>query len=427
MRTIVFFLCLTVNGAVYSQDYGDFPKINKEKLLRDLELLQQGLDQYHTGMYWYTSKTDVEIAFKEARSKITKDLNVLAFHKIIAPLIALSNEDHTNIFLPEVVKEQIAKQAKFLPITIVFLGRELYLVKDGSGTSENLEGQKILSINGEFPQQIVSKIGSLFASDGYIEQVKFSDLEGFEFSKYYYYFYGNIPQYEIEFESKILTFQSLDISTIRKNLSSKYKRSTLENKESLEFKVIEDSIAYMAFHTFSNSSIKENKKSNSLKSFLESSFQTIHETNIKTLIIDVSKNGGGSEGNENLVYSYLGENYQKYLKVKANRQSVVLDNGIDEPIKLKTFGFFERAFGNKKMKDGSYERKENIGFGLKAYKKEPKYKFDGKLYVLISPVTYSGGSELCNMLHTNDLATFIGQETGGGYYGNTSGYSQELT
>lgn len=30
------------------------------------------------------------------------------------------------------------------------------------------------------------------------------------------------------------------------------------------------------------------------------------------------------------------------------------------------------------------------------------------------------------MVYTNDLAVFVGQETGGGYYGNSSGYSQEL-
>ena len=28
------------------------------------------------------------------------------------------------------------------------------------------------------------------------------------------------------------------------------------------------------------------------------------------------------------------------------------------------------------------------------------------------------------MLYTNKIGTFIGQETGGGYYGNTSGYSE---
>lgn len=61
-----------------------------------------------------------------------------------------------------------------------------------------------------------------------------------------------------------------------------------------------------------------------------------------------------------------------------------------------------------------------------AYKKEPEYKYKGKTYVIISLVTYSGGSEFSNMIYTKGLATFVGQETGGGYLGNTSGYSKKL-
>jgi len=78
------------------------------------------------------------------------------------------------------------------------------------------------------------------------------------------------------------------------------------------------------------------------------------------------------------------------------------------------------------MKDGSLERRASIGKGLMAYKKEPNYKFYGKTYVLISPVTYSGGSEFSNMMYTKGLSTFVGEETGGGYYGNTSGYGKIL-
>jgi len=62
-----------------------------------------------------------------------------------------------------------------------------------------------------------------------------------------------------------------------------------------------------------------------------------------------------------------------------------------------------------------------------AYKKEPKNKFSGKVYVIISPITYSGGSEFSNMVYSNDKGIFVGQETGGGYFGNTSGYIKELT
>jgi hypothetical protein len=112
--------------------------------------------------------------------------------------------------------------------------------------------------------------------------------------------------------------------------------------------------------------------------------------------------------------------------VRVKTQKAVLDNGTDKPITLKAFGFFERLFINKKMKDGSLERREAIGKGLMAYKMEPDYKFYGKTYVLISPVTYSGGSEFSNMMYTQDLAIFVGQETGGGYYGNTSGYGKKL-
>lgn len=430
MRYIHLLLLLMVSNLIYSQHYGEYPLIEKELLLRDLELLHQGLDRYHTGMYWYTPKDSVELAFEGAKKAITTDLNVLAFHKIITPLIALSREDHTNVFLPNTTKARMREQAKLFPGSVVFLDRELYLVRNGSVEDAINEGDKILSINGQAIDSIVKNIGSMLASDGYIQSVKYSDLRGFGFSRYYYYYYGNVNHFTLKLENgRQVELEPLTVEMINKNLAVKYQteQKNSRSRELLEFEVINDSTAYLGIHTFSNSDLRENTTHKKLAPFLENSFQIILEKNIQHLIIDLAKNSGGDEGNENLVYSYLGENYQKYKSVRAKTQKTILDNGIDKPIKLKTFGFFERVFANKKMKDGSYERKENIGFGLKAYKKEPKYKFNGSFYVLISPLTYSGGSELSNMIYSNDLGIFLGEETGGGYYGNTSGYSERLS
>ena len=83
---------------------------------------------------------------------------------------------------------------------------------------------------------------------------------------------------------------------------------------------------------------------------MENVFSEINEKRIENLIVDISENGGGTEGNEGLLYSYFGENYQKYTKVRAKTQKAILDNGIDKPIKLRTFGLFERIFVNKKWK-----------------------------------------------------------------------------
>lgn len=363
-------------------------------------------------------------------------MNILEFHKIIAPLVALTREDHTNIYLPEKAKKLMLENSYFLPLTLKFLGEKLYCIRNGSSnTKPAIEYKEIQSINGETPAEIVSKIGSLFASDGFIKPVKFNDLSGFDFSRYYYLYYGNVKIFEIKFKGidKPINLKPLAIKDINSNLDKNYnyeiKYDQTETKKiPLKFFSVSDSIAYLGIHTFDDGEIKENSGYKTLNKFLEQSFETISEREIKTLIIDVSENGGGNEGNEGLLYSYLGNNYQKYNKVRAKTQKAILDNGVDKPIKLKTFGLLERIFTTNKMSDGSLERRNNsIGPGLMAYKNEPKYKFKGnKIYVIIGPITYSGGSEFANMVYSQGLATFVGQETGGSYYGNTSGYSQEL-
>jgi hypothetical protein len=423
----VYFISLQFS---YAQDFGNFPDIKKEKLLNDLDLIYQGLDKFHSGMYWYTPKDSVDIAFKEVINKINKDLNVLEFHKLVAPLIALSREDHTNIYLPKSVLGKLNSEAIYMPFTFIFLGKKLYCVKNGSNFQGfELEGKQIEFINGETPITIVHKIGNLFASDGFIKTSKYNDLRVFNFSKYYLYYYGQINEFSIKFKGikEPIIIEPLNKKSIIKNLNKRYKKKIKTKKNDLlEFKILNDSVAYLGIHSFSNSDIKENSKDKDLCSFLKNSFKSIKENNIQTLVVDVSKNSEGTEGNAGLLYSYFGKNYKKYIKVRAKTQEAVLDNDVDQPITLKTFGFLERIFTNKKNEDGSLERTETFGKGLMAYTKEPKYKFSGKTYVIISPLTYSGGSEFSNMMYSQDLATFVGQETGGGYYGNTSGYSKKM-
>ncbi|MEL6537177.1 MAG: S41 family peptidase [Bacteroidota bacterium] len=423
--------CLLAVFPLFSiaQDYGDFPRVSQDKLLRDLEILYQGLDQFHSGMYWYTPKDSVDQAFAEARQRIDRDMSVLEFYKIMAPLVGLSREDHTDMYLPDAVAEQVNEEGTFLPLVTVFLGKKLYCIQNASDQEGDLEGKEIEQINGQSPQEFVAELGSMFASDGYIKPVKYSDLSGFSFAEYLYYYYGKLDSFRVTIGGEELTIAPLTIEEIIENLSKRYPDDEEEEEasETLEFKILRDSIAYLGIHTFNNDRISENAVNHNLKKFLDQSFATLQERGISTLMVDVSQNGGGNEGNENLLFSYLGDNYQKYHKVRAKTQRAVLNNGVDEPISLKTFGWLERTFANRLMPDGSYERRSDLGIGLMAYRKEPSYKFRGKVYVIISPVTYSGGSEFANMMATRGRATFVGQETGGGYYGNTSGYSAELT
>jgi hypothetical protein len=431
----LLFLCVTFVS--HSQDYGGLRKIEKEQLERDFELLKQGIEKHHSGLYWYTPKDSVDKAFSNGLEEIQSDLNEIEFFKTVSPIVSLTREDHTNISFSNETVKFLNEEASYFPFKIVFLDKKMYITEEYSQNVLGLVGQEIIEINGKTPIELVSLLGKYYASDGFIKPVKFSDLEGFQFAYYYFIEFGFLESINVKYLDSNNSVKELEVQAIKRpaiiqNLRSRNQKrvstakETKVQKESLEFKILNDTVAYLAVHTFSNDSYKENTLNKNYKTFLKNSFRTIGEKGIRNLIIDVSQNSGGNEGNENLLYSYIGKNYRKYNAVCAKSQTSVLNNGVDKSIKLKTFGFFERVLYNIKMADDSYCRKENPGLGLMAYKKEPANKFFGKIYVIISPVTYSGGSEFSNMVRTNNLATFVGEETGGGYYGNTSGYSSKL-
>lgn len=432
-RTLIIVL-LSITFICQGQDYGSLRKIEKEQLQLDFELLKQGLEKHHSGLYWYTPKDSVDMALSNGLKRIQSDMNEIEFFKIASPIVSLTREDHTDIkFSTETVKF-LNTEASYLPFKVVFLDQKMYITEEYSQNLLGIVGLEIVEINGKTPIELVRILGKHFASDGFIKPVKFADLEGFQFAYHYFIEYGFLESINVKYLDSNNVVIELDAKPIKRpaiiqNLRNRIQEKapvTKTPKENLEFEILNDSVAYLAVHTFSNDDFRENKINKNYKAFLEKIFRTINEKNIRNLVIDVSQNTGGSEGNENLLYSYIGKNYQKYNSVCAKSQSSVLDNGVDKPIKLKTFGFFERIFYNSRMSDGSYCRKENIGFGLMAYKKEPINKYSGKVYVIISPTTYSGGSEFSNMVRANNLATFVGEETGGGFYGNTSGYSSKL-
>lgn len=429
-----FLILLMFQGSVgYAQQYGDFPLIEKDSLLLDFELLKQGLEKYHTGLYWYTSKDSFDIALAEAKSEINRDMNVLEFHKVVAPLIAMSKEAHSALILPEPINNGIREKATFLPLMVKSLGTDLYVTEDLSYSTEKIKFRKINAINGETPEEIVSKLGTMYASDGNIQLAKYFYLDDFDFALNYYYYYGRVDSFEVEMEAQDapLRLEPLTLPQINRKIEERYGKRDQSAElviTPLEFQILGDSVAVMNINTFSNSRIKTRSKHRTLKNFLKNSFKTIAEKEIETVIIDVSINDGGDEGNEGLLYSYIGDNYQKYKAVIAKAQKSILDNGVDEPIKLKTYGFLERLFTTNKMADGSIRRKNGLfGQGLMAYSTEPKYKYLGEnIFIIIGPGTYSGGSEFASMAYSQNIGAFVGQETGGGYYGNTSGYREEF-
>ena len=73
---------------------------------------------------------------------------------------------------------------------------------------------------------------------------------------------------------------------------------------------------------------------------------------------------------------------------------------------------------------GTFDNIKHPNVGIQ---KPSQPTYTGNIYVLIDGSCFSTTSEFLSMLHFHTKAVFIGEESGGGYYGNSSGATPEFT
>src|SRR5207253_8434139 len=78
----------------------------------------------------------------------------------------------------------------------------------------------------------------------------------------------------------------------------------------------------------------------------------------------------------------------------------------------------------ERQPSGKYRMVKHPNWGLQ---QPSQPAFTGKVYILINGNSFSTTSEFLSHAHAHKRATFIGEESGGGYYGNTSGPGAFLT
>ena len=78
----------------------------------------------------------------------------------------------------------------------------------------------------------------------------------------------------------------------------------------------------------------------------------------------------------------------------------------------------------ERQPNGKYRLVKHPNWGIQ---QPSKPTFTGKVYILINGGSFSTTSEFLSHVHARKRATFIGAESGGGYYGNTSGPGLLLT
>lgn len=403
-------------------------KYSKAKLEADFDLLVNSLKEAHTGIYWYITPEEFDKFAKQQRLKIKDSLNGLEFYNIAAPVVAFTKEDHCDISVSEEVAAYNKEKGKFIPLSVINLKSKPYLLNNPDAATP-VKGWQLLKINNVKIEDIYSRIFATIGADGYLEISKYRALDAHRLAVEYARVISQPDAFTITAlnpetgETKNFTLKAVAFDKLKSITKTLLEQGVIKQPKVPASLEIIDKTATLTLNTFLDDSYEE--AGTDFKKFIRQSFETIRKSGIQNLIIDVRENGGGTEGNEDYLFAFLtGKPYTKYRYVEVSALSYSFYQYTDyrEQEDSKELEA-DLAKEHQKTADGRFLRKP----GIEQQAPLQPNPFTGQVYVLTSGWTYSGGAEFCSLMKAHTSAVFIGEEVGGGFYGNTSGYGFELT
>ncbi|MBB6239560.1 hypothetical protein HDC90_004213 [Pedobacter sp. AK013] len=399
-------------------------QLSYKALEQDFDILKNAFIETHVGL-WYNTYAQFDSLCKAQKSKIKDKMTALDFYQIVAPVVTYTKEGHSAIQPSDETSNYIRQNGKYFPFLVKILDKKVYIINDLD--NYKTKGMMISKINGNSIESIMNQFLAIEPADGYNTTSKYRWIET-AFSKYYLRFFEQQPSaFDIELinpkTSEKINYNQIPTLSFKeygKFVSKETKSIPNYNyKEPAALKIDTlNSTATLTVNTFSTNSYKDGRKG--FKEFLAKGFQNISDHKIKHLIIDIRKNEGGAQAMEDHLMSYLVE--KEYSKYKYAE------------IPSFTYSFLDyTAYRDKKSQD-DFEKELKAEFYHShdgRYLDIPgKYKsdtpqtnrFKGDIYILIGGLSFSGGSEFAALAKNYTNARFIGEETGGGYYGNTSGF-----
>ncbi len=236
--------------------------------------------------------------------------------------------------------------------------------------------------------------------------------------RYYNILYGFTEQYKLTYipfgdvTAKTINFKGITYDEYFEVLYKRY-----PPRPALEFILKKDSnYAYMKIKTFDKDQLKEEKAN--YEKFLQNSFTALQKNNIENLVLDLRGNGGGTDEYGKILFSYFTEKpFEYYSSITMNKESFDFFKFTSNPNIKAPNGML------KPNTQGTFDNVKHPNIGRQ---KPGAPIFKGKIYVLIDGGCFSTTSEFLSVLHYNTQAIFVGEESGGGYYGNCSGPTPEF-
>lgn len=429
--------------------------ISEKDLKSDVDFTYKKLQQLHPDLYEYITKKELDSKFDSLKTTIKKSMTSLSFYKKLSPVVASIRQGHTFVYAPTKLMgkketKTITKKGTgpFSQFDFDFINDKLYVVKNKSYNKTIKSGAEIISVNGIKPIDLIQEYNTYYSSDGYNTTLK-KLYSGKRFSSYFtienglkdslnYVFKINdsITNVTILRHKKDTTGNSLKKNkgkemvnhhpktraNRKKNRINGFDKTENNYNRNLRFVEKDSSVAIMKINGF---------KLGNFRAFYKESFNKIKKYNSKTLILDLRDNGGGRLNEIVDLYAYLSDSEFVFL----DKSEVVSKKSLFEGAYFNGGTFAEKIiktiyspllYSYLLFTVHKGENGKNYYATHTRLHKIKKTAFKGKIYVLINAGSFSASSIISSNLKGSNRATFVGEETGGGYNGTVAGFMPKI-
>ncbi len=401
-------------------------KYPPDQLKEDYRLFRGILEENHPSLYWYASRDSIDHSFDKGYGAITDSMSEPAFRTLLSHVIARIGCGHTSVRYSKRYSEWLdtVRRTQFPLIMKWWKDTMVLAVNLNRGDSVLKRGMIIETINGRTARQLTDTLFDYFITDGYNLTGKYQYLStGLNFSSWYKNVFGYSPTFDIGYRDTDGMLQQVTIplydpltDTMRRLFRHRFipgpERSKKQRKQMDAFLTRNLQIdtgsrsAFMTVNTFEHG--------NHLRGFFRESFRTLDEKKIPNLVIDVRSNGGGDATNSTLLTRYI---IDKKFKLADSLYAISRHNRYDRYIQKGFLYALLMDVVTSKRSDGKY----HFGYFERHYYKPKRgHHFDGQVYILTGGNSFSATTLFAGMLKGQKNVTLIGEETGGGFYGNTA-------
>jgi len=418
----IFIVCFFLLSCRATRNYDPNKMYSPEVLKSDLSLLKNILEQKHPSLYWYTSKSEMDRQFVSAFDAIKDSMTELQFGwKVIAPLTASIHCGHTSFSMSKGWQHFMkGKKIPAFPLLLKVWNDSMLVVANMNGDSLVGPGNFITSINGMDNRKIINEILGYLPADGFAENVNYIRMSS-SFPYFHRNVFGLYKKYNVTYtdsngvahEALVNWWMPEQDSTIKEPKRHQPKLSANERRENVRSLLIDSNYAYMPVNAFSKAH---------LTGFFKKSFRRLHRKGVPNLIIDLRVNGGGDINKAVALTRYI---RNTSFKVVDTATSVSKNfNPYSKYIRHSFWNNIALLFVSKKRADGRY----HFGYWERHFfKPKKKNHYNGNVYVLTNGLTFSASTLFCNLVKGQPNVTLVGEETGGGWYGNSGILIPDIT